>query len=238
MASKQLTVDVAHVQSLGMVAPIEGLAVLAKLMCTYGSSEVWGAATPIYWKLLLRGVKERPRLFSILYERDSKSIQVNCKALSLVDYIAIVLTLLEVVQTSGKAFGKGIHMSGMQARASLQARDGTHAPKKTKIPEIRARIAQFVENIIGQEAVSSEPLVSQGLDSLAAMELRQKVQVRQQIERSIVSTIMKDSLGAHLMPEDGFILSSISFEQSIVCIVGAFWCRANVFNRQSCPGNN
>ncbi len=79
MASKKLNVDVAHAQSLGMVAPIEGLAVLAKLMYTYGGSEVWGAATSLYWKLLLRGVKERPRFFATLYETDSNNVQVNAE---------------------------------------------------------------------------------------------------------------------------------------------------------------
>ena len=78
MASKQLDIDVAHAQSLGMVAPIEGLAVLAKLMWCYGTIEVWGAATPVYWTLLLRGLKERPGLFANLYEASSSNVQVKC----------------------------------------------------------------------------------------------------------------------------------------------------------------
>ena len=44
---------------------------------------------------------------------------------------------------------------------------------------IQAKIAQIVEDIIGREPLSSNHLVGEGLDSLAAMELRQKVQVDQ-----------------------------------------------------------
>ena len=78
MASKQLDIDVAHAQSLGMVTPIEGLAVFAKVMWSSGTIEVWGAATPVYWKLLLRGVKERRRLFVNLYEARTSHVQVKC----------------------------------------------------------------------------------------------------------------------------------------------------------------
>ena len=52
-------------------------------------------------------------------------------------------------------------------------------PKSVELQEIQAKIAKIVEDIIGREPLFSDHLVGQGLDSLAAMELRQKVQVNQ-----------------------------------------------------------
>lgn len=37
----------------------------------------------------------------------------------------------------------------------------------------------MVASFVGRDVAADEPLVAQGLDSLAAMELRQKLQVRQ-----------------------------------------------------------
>ncbi len=45
------------------------------------------------------------------------------------------------------------------------------------ISDIQVKIAKFVEDITGIEPLLPEHLAGQGLDSLAAMELRQKVQV-------------------------------------------------------------
>ena len=83
MASKRLDIDAAHAQSLGMVSPIEGLAVFAKLMCSHVTIEVWGAATALYWKVLLRGLKERPAIFANLYVTSASNVQVDAETKTL-----------------------------------------------------------------------------------------------------------------------------------------------------------
>lgn len=42
---------------------------------------------------------------------------------------------------------------------------------------IQAVISEIVKDLVGQDVALEAPLVAQGLDSLAAMELRQRLQV-------------------------------------------------------------
>ena len=44
---------------------------------------------------------------------------------------------------------------------------------------LEAAVADLVADLTGQRPASDQPLAAQGLDSLAAMELRQKLQARQ-----------------------------------------------------------
>ena len=48
---------------------------------------------------------------------------------------------------------------------------------------LQQQILELVKGFVGSDVSADMPLAAQGLDSLAAMELRQKLQVRQQHER-------------------------------------------------------
>lgn len=48
---------------------------------------------------------------------------------------------------------------------------------KVSLPSIQAVVSEIVKDLVGQEVAADAPLAAQGLDSLAAMELRQRLQV-------------------------------------------------------------
>ena len=72
----------------------------------------------------------------------------------------------------------------------------------TCIEDIKDTIVTTLRDIIGREVDDDEPLIAQGLDSLAAMELRKRMQVQCLIckarmfcrKRCYMTVIMKDCL--------------------------------------------
>ncbi len=48
---------------------------------------------------------------------------------------------------------------------------------KRSLSSVQAIVSEIVKGLVGQDVAADAPLVAQGLDSLAAMELRQKLQV-------------------------------------------------------------
>ena len=65
-------------------------------------------------------------------------------------------------------------------KAEVPEAKAKQATKKgmPSLAELEATILSLVHDLIGPDVTPDAPLSSQGLDSLAAMELRQKLQVR------------------------------------------------------------
>lgn len=80
MASKKLTIDASQAQSMGMLAPTEGLETLASLIWCHPRVGICGVASQEYWKVLLRSVKDKPKMFAALYESTSEVKRVREKA--------------------------------------------------------------------------------------------------------------------------------------------------------------
>lgn len=77
MASKKVSVDAMQAQSMGMLAPMEGLATLARfLQCQSSDSTIVGVASQTYWRLLLLVVEEKPSMFASLYELHDANVKV------------------------------------------------------------------------------------------------------------------------------------------------------------------
>lgn len=81
MVSKKLTIDASQAQSMGMLAPIEGLGILASLIWCHPLLGTCGVASQEYWKVLLRSVKDKPKMFAALYESTSEVRRVRKKAI-------------------------------------------------------------------------------------------------------------------------------------------------------------
>ena len=80
MVSKKLTIDASQAQSMGMLAPTEGLEILASLIWCHPMVGTCGVASQEYWKVLLRSVKDKPKMFAALYESTSEVRPVRRKA--------------------------------------------------------------------------------------------------------------------------------------------------------------
>jgi hypothetical protein len=80
MASKKLTIDASQAQSMGMLAPTEGLETLASLIWCHPMVGTCGVASQEYWKVLLRSVKHKPKMFAALYESTLEVKRVREKA--------------------------------------------------------------------------------------------------------------------------------------------------------------
>jgi len=76
MVSKKHNVDATQAHSLGMLLPAEGLAILRGIIWCPSIVELWGAASKVYWRLLLRGQKEQIAMFANLYESTTNGKEV------------------------------------------------------------------------------------------------------------------------------------------------------------------
>ncbi len=137
--------------ALGMLSSEEGLAAMHSLLGAQHAQQaaVVGAVRPAYWLGLLAKVQQVPHLYSELSIRPASGAQ-------------------EALMDSSAAAAV---QQPQPAAATL--------PSSWSPAAVEAAVKQLVAAVLGVEGADPDaPLAAQGLDSLAGLELRQKVQVR------------------------------------------------------------
>lgn len=140
--------------ALGMLSNEDGLAAMHSMLGAQHAQQaaVLGAVRPAYWLGLLAKVQQLPHLYSELGIRPAPIAQ-------------------EAPSGNGDTAAVA---QPLQPAASAQ-------PALWSPAAVEAAVRQLVATVLGVEGADPDaPLAAQGLDSLAGLELRQKVQVRSQ----------------------------------------------------------
>ncbi len=147
---------------LGMLAPAAGMAALAALLGAAGAhAGVCGAAGGAYWRALLRGAPAGPP--------------------------AMFAAVLGAGRVAGPAQGRlasgpaptdasGQAGGAMGSQAAPGAGQAAHGGGLASAAELEAVIGGVVAELVGARVAPDAPLAGQGLDSLAALELRRQLE--------------------------------------------------------------
>ncbi len=159
---------------LGMLAPAAGMAALAMLLGATGAhAGVRGAAGPAYWRALLRGAPAGPpAMFAAVLAASRADAHAQGRLAG--GWPALVggppSSGPAPAGTSGQAG------SGMGSLAARGAGHTAHGGGLASAAELEAAIAGVVAELVGARVAPDAPLAGQGLDSLAALELRRQLE--------------------------------------------------------------
>ncbi|KAK9803914.1 hypothetical protein WJX72_004698 [[Myrmecia] bisecta] len=168
MAHDKHAVSQQQAAALGMLSPHAGVAameVLLRGIPAHGTSAgSVGVATQLYWRQLLQGVKALPAFYSA------------------------------VAGPSAMAAGQAPTRAAIAAATQHTAKRAAPAAPTAASPamtqeRMEDQILAVVRDLIGASVTVDQPLASQGLDSLASMELRQKLQEATGLE---LTTLIED----------------------------------------------
>ena len=145
--------------AMGMLTSEAGLAAMHAVLAAQHAQRaaVLGAASQGYWRALLAGVQQLPHMY--------QAIELN--------QVAPAQQQLEAAPVAAQA-------AGQPAKAAAARAAPTSA-------DVEAAVQQVVFSVLGSAAIDpDQPLATQGMDSLAGLELRQKIQDQLGVELMVL----------------------------------------------------
>jgi hypothetical protein len=145
--------------AMGMLTSEAGLAAMHAVLTAQHAQRaaVLGAASQGYWRALLAGVQQLPHL-----------------------YQAIEFNQLTPAQQQLQAAPAPVQAAAQPAKAAA-------ARAAPSAADVEAAVQQVVLSVLGSGAIDpDQPLATQGMDSLAGLELRQKIQDQLGVELMVL----------------------------------------------------